>query len=297
MRKQIFVYISIILGLPSNAFSQDTLNILYYPSAKDFIETVHASASLKGDSLIYSFLVENSTSSPQAIYSFHIGISSLVRNASVPTGWRVRIGEGVQAIPRVMWWSSDSIHNVLPGMVLGGFSFTSRGLPSIRNYYAKAFVLPPIVDVEPDSIVGGGRFLDSRKIGKTLAPVDPPNPFIPLDFLDTLISYKHQAVTLGWLKDRREDQKDEDDEEKEDGIVAKLDKRLGKARAELLKGDSIKARKELEKFVKKVEKLYKESDKEEDKNKPEKVVITSEGFALLKYNAEYLIDRLPKKQK
>ena len=101
---------------------------------------------------------------------------------------------------------------------------------------------------------------------------------------------------LGWLKSKRDDDRD-DDEKPEDGVAKNIEKRVEKARKELVKGDSIKARKELEKFVKKVEKFYKESDKEEDKNKPEKVVITSEGFALLKYNAEYLIDRLSEKRK
>jgi hypothetical protein len=193
---------------------------------------------------------------------------------------------------------------IRPGETLGDFIIMSKGIPGIRRC-----IVSPRFDVDelfPD-IEDTTRTLTIAQMdsireavnfrGWTIGPTAPPLNFVPVIWIDTLISYKHQAVTLGWLKDKKEEQKDEDDEEKEDGVVAKLDKRLEKARAELLKGDSIKARKELEKFVKKVEKLYKESDEEEGKNKPEKVVITSEGFALLKYNAEYLIDRLPKKQK
>lgn len=114
--------------------------------------------------------------------------------------------------------------------------------------------------------------------------------------LDTLIALKHQAVSKGWLIDERKE-KIEDNEEEDESIVKQLDKPLDKAQKELVKGDSTKARKELEKFVKKVEELYKESTKEGKKVKPEKITITSEAYALLKYNAEYLIDRLQKKKR
>ncbi|MBI5464076.1 MAG: hypothetical protein HY966_03870, partial [Ignavibacteriales bacterium] len=87
------------------------------------------------------------------------------------------------------------------------------------------------------------------------------------------------------------------DEENNDGIAAKLDKRLDKARAALVKGDSSKAREELREFVKKVEELYKETQEHEKARKNDKVTFTSEAYALLKFNAEYLIDRLPVKQK
>jgi len=111
--------------------------------------------------------------------------------------------------------------------------------------------------------------------------------------LDTLIALKHQAVSKGWFIDRKE--KDEDDEEEDGSIVKQLDKRLDKAQKELVKGDSAKARKELRKFIKKVEELYKESQDHEKKHEEDKIILTSEGYALLKYNAEYLIDRLQKK--
>jgi nucleotide-binding universal stress UspA family protein len=214
----------------------------------------------------------------------------------------------------VGWFRAISDYRLPPGVTLDSIIMTSHGLPGLRRFVISPSYNPkPAVEVTPKNEDSVRRFVpepseeeeeafqhlvDSIKVkGITIGPTAPSLNFVAIIWIDTLLSYKHQAVSLGWLRDRKEDQKDEDDEEKEDGVVAKLDKRLEKARAELLKGDSIKARKELKKFVKKVEKLYKESDEEEGKNKPEKVVITSEGFALLKYNAEYLIDRLPKKQK
>ncbi|MBI3578094.1 MAG: hypothetical protein HY089_01620, partial [Ignavibacteriales bacterium] len=63
------------------------------------------------------------------------------------------------------------------------------------------------------------------------------------------------------------------------------------------KGDSSKAREELEEFVERVEEIYKESVKAEEKKKEHEVVMTSEAYALLKYNAEHLINKLPRKKK
>ncbi len=47
--------------------------------------------------------------------------------------------------------------------------------------------------------------------------------------------------------------------------------------------------------MKEVEHLYGEEEKGERSKEKGKEVLTSEGYALLKYNAEYLIDRLPEK--
>ena len=118
---------------------------------------------------------------------------------------------------------------------------------------------------------------------------------MPLEnLLDTLISLKHQAVTNSWLINKPQHEKDEDDDNADDGIVERLDRRLDKAKDALTKNDSLKARLELELFVKKIEQLYHVNKEEGERHGVQ--VLTSEGYALLKYNAEYLIDRLPQRQ-
>ncbi|MFA6540269.1 MAG: hypothetical protein WCT99_01600, partial [Bacteroidota bacterium] len=82
----------------------------------------------------------------------------------------------------------------------------------------------------------------------------------------------------------------------DDGIVRNIEKRIEKAKKELVKGDSVKARQELEKLVKKVEKLYKRTGEAEKEKHGNETVISSEAYALLKYNADYLIDRLPREK-
>jgi len=168
------------------------------------------------------------------------------------------------------------------------FTYRTWALPMICSYYVRGH--------NGNNPMGSGGLawyndvLTNSAHGFTVGAADPPKPFVPLSFLDTLVSYKHQCVSLGWLIDRPQHEKDEDDESVDEGIVERLDRRLSKAREGLLKGDSSKARKELEKFLDKVEKLYKESQNHGQKG--EKMLLSSEGYALLRYNAEYLKEHL-----
>jgi len=101
--------------------------------------------------------------------------------------------------------------------------------------------------------------------------------------LDTLIAMKHQAETSGWLGDKN--------------FVKELDNHLENAQKHLLKGDSLNTYKEVEKFQEKVQKEYEKTIDNEKKNKPrDKRFVTVEGWKFLYYNAQYILDRLPKKK-
>ncbi len=167
---------------------------------------------------------------------------------------------------------------------------------------------------------------------RTIAPNTGLLDLAPLNLIDTITSYKSQSLKLGWLIDDRTHKHDCDDimrdkewYKKSDfwkhgewdndetwdfdhdwdiGLVKVLDRRLEKARQLLLQNDSIRARKELETFVMEVELINDMSGKMEKRDRSDreslregplsgKPVMTSEAYALLKYNAEYLIDRLP----
>ena len=139
---------------------------------------------------------------------------------------------------------------------------------------------------------------------RTIGPILPTEPFEAVVFLDTLLSYTHQSAELGWLGSGKDEDCDKD-ERPEVGIVHNIESRLRKAGRELERGDSVKARGELEKLVAKVERIWKRSEKQEgqregkdrkhrgERGKGEPVIMTSEGYALLKFNTEFLIERLP----
>jgi len=214
---------------------------------------------------------------------------------------------------------------VRPGEELS-FSFEARGLPGIGHFWAAGWVKWPLTMEEKDSLIREGydweksRALDENFFeGLTVVRRSPPNPFVHLAFLDTLLSYTRQSAELGWLapltglgKDPKGAARDNDcdgDERPENGIVRNIELRLQKTRRELERGDSVKARGELQKLVAKVERIWKRSEKEEERkhgkdrknwwrrDKDEKVIMTSEAYALLKYNTEYVIDRLPERRR
>ena len=158
-----------------------------------------------------------------------------------------------------------------------------------------------------------------RVVGFTIGPIAIPSGSSCATWLDPLASYKHECLKLGWLNDRPSYRKDCDDAMKNkdwfrkgdfnkysrwrpdeswdfdrdwnNGIVGVLDKRLDEANDELGKGDSVKARRDLEIFVMEIEMLISLGKKQGARS--QRPVLTAEGYALLKYNAEYLIDRLP----
>lgn len=123
-----------------------------------------------------------------------------------------------------------------------------------------------------------------------MGPVAPPVNFVPLDFLTYLIDLKHQAQTLGWIGGPK--------------LVLELDKKLDQVKEKLAGSDIESAREKIESFIEKVEARYKETkeheiekikeQKKEGKEPEEKKFVTSEGYALLKFNAEYLKDQLGK---
>jgi hypothetical protein len=243
--------------------------------------------------------VTNGIEAVQSIWRFFVEVKSSSFNPTAPTDWHSSILKR-DSIMAVAWSSEDSSADVTPSKTLIGFKISSLGIPAIVGFYARGYLEPPEGETEYQK--GSKDVLVNSVHGITLGPSDPPNPFSPLVFLDTLISYKHQSVTLGWLTSHRDDDCD-DDERSEDGIIKNLDKRLEKAKKALIQRDSVKARRELEKFVKKVERIWKRSQDEDKKRGRDRdgdragSVMTGEAYALLKYNAEYLIERLPEKQK
>ena len=136
----------------------------------------------------------------------------------------------------------------------------------------------------------------------TVVPDNLPKQLTIQTLLDSLFSYTRQSAELGWLGRDRDNDCD-DDERSDDGVVKNIEKRLEKAKTLLERRDSVKARKELEKLVQKVERIWKRSQDENKKRgrdkewKQDKSIMTSEAYALLKCNTEYLIDRLPDRER
>jgi len=203
----------------------------------------------------------------------------------------------------VDWVRAIKRFQLEPGATIDSLIMTSHGIPGLRSFVISPSYnpMPPVI-ITPeneDSVYlnvppptreeeeAFQRLEDSIKFrGLTIGPTAPPANFVATAFLDTLLSYTRQSAALGWLGRDRDDDCD-DDERPDDGVVRNIENRLQKARRELVRGDSVKARRELLKLVRKVDRLQRRGER----------VMTSEAYALLKYNTEYLIERLPERRR
>ncbi len=290
---------------------EDTLVTVIFEPATKINPLVDAEVSLsgQGDTLIYHYKVTNQKNGKQRLQYFELEYSADFVDVTQNrwTGRKIKRpvleGNRISNVETNRYFWAGGIGIGL-GIVAEGFRIKSVGLPAIVNAYFQGNVpMTPFPDGGPPpeldrQIAKLEIFPANRVIRKTVAPVLPPEPFIPLAFLDTLLSYTRQSAALGWLappgQGRDRDEDSDEDEKPEHGLVRNIEQRLNKAKRELQRQDSVKARRELEKLVKKVERVWKRSQDEEKRGRNQRM--TSEAYALLKYNTEYLIDRLPKKK-
>jgi hypothetical protein len=122
---------------------------------------------------------------------------------SLPRYWDAELGgiTSAFAFPDTLF--------ILPGQAVGGIAIMSRGLPSIRS-----FVVEP--EFNDDAYYGdqtpSPEVQDSiRNIinyyGTTLGPQSPPKNFIPTAWCDTISSYISQSQMLSWIHNQTTENK------------------------------------------------------------------------------------------
>jgi len=239
----------------------------------------------------YSYSVTNQPASKQIIDEIWLDSPDTLREVGTsPLNW---IMGGLPG--KYFGWMAMPGFNVylLQGKTEKSFGFESNDLPVICNSYIRGH--NPSGSLLVNGQLDFDKFyhdvITNSKILTSIGSNHQLKLLSQSQFLDTLLLYTRQSVTLGWLRSARDNDCDED-ESPEEGVSKNLEKRLLKARKELQRSDSSKARQEIGKFVKKVEKIYKKSEEAEKKKHDSEITMTSEAYALLKYNAEYLIEQL-----
>jgi hypothetical protein len=291
----------------------------FVPATK-IVPAVSATVVEARDTLVFSYTVINTSSSRQRLAEFGIKSSGRLFSVTKPNedwysdeaglylGWtwshiRVSQRHGKNGIYHV--------YGIAPDSSVGGFALKSLGLPSITICYFQgatsimSFGPEPPQEVQ-DLLHTVDRFPTNYVSRSTVGPNEISNPFDCIVFVDTLLSYTRQSVALGWLGRDRDDDCDSD-EHPQDGIERNIERRLTMAKREIQRSDSVKARRDLEMLVNKVDRIWKRGQTEEKKHERNRgdwwqhrkdwVVMTSEAYALLKYNIDYLIDKLPERER
>jgi len=224
--------------------------------------SVSAAVQKMQDVFVYKYAIHNAATSLQKIDEVLLHTRSIaITNGIGREKWRFAVLKR-----SLMGWTNLFIepNPIAQNETDISFRYMSTALPFITTYYVRGH--NPTLHTPPyDEDASFRDKVENSVKGYTLGPADPPNPFVTSAFVDTLISYKHQAVSLGWIKDP--------------GIATSLDEKLDNARDLLEKKNNKAAKNILQAFVNEVE-------AQKDKH------LTSEAYALLKFNAEYLISKL-----
>jgi hypothetical protein len=119
---------------------------------------------------------------------------------SGPEGWTSGLGFDASSPLRGFagWGSIDEPFRILPGQTLKDFQLTSYGLPALRQVQTEP-------SVEPPEGIGGWKELNAffeqftyRTV--TVGPKAPPKDFVPIEFLNYLITVLHDSRQTGWVK-------------------------------------------------------------------------------------------------
>jgi hypothetical protein len=192
-----------------------------------------------------------------------VGFPYLPEISNIPEAW----GAGLTVAGAARWSSDFREVRIAPGTSVSGFVLTSYGLPGIRGFMVEPkYNPPPVDDVTKAMLDELELILDRVSIRrKTIGPTAPPAVFHSLNFLDYLINLKHEAFSLGWIKNK--------------GIEESLDAKLESAKAALQRGQPKTALNTLNALLNEVEAQRGKG-------------LTSEAYGLLKYNVLYLMERL-----
>jgi hypothetical protein len=216
----------------------------------------------------YIYHWSNSASSRQKIRSVFLVDADSGAISTPPDRWLSWLP--TQPFSGILWKLTDGQKQVMvrPGDA-AVFRLRGNGLPSIVKYYVKGYAPSSMLwegDLEP-SQADVKRDIETNSVGGyTVAPRSAVAPFVPLKFFDTLMSYTNQSWTLGWIKDQ-----------------PTSNKYLGyfsSAKSSLQQANTGLARSILQQAL-----LEVDADSTSG--------LTSEAYALIRYNTEYLLSRLP----
>ena len=249
----------------------------FEPSTKiDPLIKVTVTRNSDSSYFIYQYDIFNGVSSAQRLQDFDLEIFSSITEVVNPDGfWKTSY---YSFVPVFGWYNSKGegglahpLDGVAPDSSETGFSFVSYGLPTITDAYFKGnpTIYLSFPDEPPDEISELlkplRKFPNNTVIRETIGPKDPPNPFVMLNFLDTLLNYNQRSFSLGWISNQ--------------STADKYFNYFTIAKTQLQQSNIIGVQNTLQTILQDV-------DQDSLGN------LTSEAYALLRYNTEYLLENL-----
>ena len=223
---------------------------------------VQAIVTSNDSTFLYTYKLENKPTSIQDINEFNIDrkIDS-VRIVSSRKRWEFFINGDLYRWKDFHGITFRHKTNFLTkGEATSDFKFESKGLPVISKYYVRGYNKIPLSQDIPLSTVYNDIFQNSVS-GYTVVPSTLPDSINAYDFLDSLIYYNQMSDSLDWITDS--------------AATAKYTSYFENAKFYIHQNNHPAASNVLDSVL---------TDVEADSG----VTLTSEAYALIKYNTEYL---------
>jgi hypothetical protein len=260
-----------IISYDRDAATGRVFETVFVPPTKIFPE-LQCTVQVADGKFAYDYLLTNKPRGRQSIFSFDLERPASLDSFLLPVNWFYRPSRSEPFLHVVHYGDSG---NVEVSQQLQ-FGTISSGVPGIilSRFYGQEETLSYVFGTEPTYVIQHlidslERIPGNRCVSrKTVGPITPPDPFVALTFLDTLNSITTQSRYLAWIKDQP--------------TADKYLTYFSSARGKLVQGDSVGARAVLQQVLRDV-------DIDSTAN------LTSEAYALLKYNTEYLVDKLPQR--
>ena len=240
------------------------------PRADQVNPTVAAFVAPANGRFAYLYTVAALSNSPKPVSELWVAASPTDRTATMtsPPNWN-----GLVSPAGYYSWISNG-PGIAAGQSLASFGVNAAELPSIVTFLAlNEIELPVFPRGQAPEQCQGDKVVDNSFKGSTVGPKAPPSTD-RIQLVNYLISLVHDARRLNWIK--------------RDGAQQSLLAKLINTKRTLEMGDTATAKITLSAFVQEVEATSCD-DFSCHGNKPS----TSEAYALLKFNADYLISRLP----
>ncbi len=190
----------------------ELLEVIFEPATK-VVPFLKTEVNLIDNILEYNYSVKNEIQSQQRILFFSCDHHTEIEDITNPNEeWR----SGKYTNRSAIEWGhtmsrSDGMRSpnsgIAPNVTVSGFSFKSVGLPTIVNsYFSGATTTLSFPEAPPEEVYKLLRPLRKFPANtvqyKTIGPVETPNPFDPLVFSDTLLYYSNQSYNLNWITDQ-----------------------------------------------------------------------------------------------
>ena len=223
--------------------------------------------------LSYSYSVHSLSQSQQSVGDFRVVFrppNDSISQAATVQGWDtpgIPSGTG-RPFNYIMWWA-PIVNQIQPGNTTTGFAYVTTQLPGICDYYGEGnHALPWFPEgMADDSIEGYSNLTPYGPgiVGKTVGSVKTLSNLGPLAFLDSLNSYVTQSRTFGWIVNQ--------------STSDKYTNYFSTVRSQLHIANVSGALATLQSAL-------------SSANADSTSLLTSEAYALIRYNSQYLITQL-----